>query len=329
MLQRRTGGLMVSYSLRRFFLIIPTLFFVSLIVFLSVRFIPGDAIDLMVNQLKGSTTGDIQLSRNGIRQALGLNDPLPTQYWHWLRNAVQGNLGHSLWSGKSVTTLIFERLPVSLELGLLAIIIGLMIAVPIGVFSAVRQDTLGDYIARTFSILCISLPAFWVATLVIVYPSIWWDWSPQIRYFPLTQYPWQNLLQFIIPSFIMGMALSGTTMRMTRSMMLEVLRQDYIRTAWAKGLNERVVLVRHAIKNALIPVITAVALQIPLLVGGTVVVEEVFSLPGLGTLMIDAIGKRDYPIISAITLLLSIVVLVVNLLVDMLYSYLDPRIRYH
>jgi peptide/nickel transport system permease protein len=210
----------------------------------------------------------------------------------------------------------------------MALIIGQLIALPIGIFSALRQDKWGDYIGRSFAILCISIPGFWLATMVIVFPSIWWGYMPSIMLIPFTEDPIGNLKMFIIPALVMGMAMSGMTMRMTRTMMLEVLRQDYIRTAWAKGLGERVVVTRHALKNALIPVITVMGFQLPVLIGGTVIIEQIFMLPGMGRLLVEATLNRDYPVISGIMFLFSIILVLVNLAVDLAYGLLDPRVHY-
>jgi peptide/nickel transport system permease protein len=187
---------------------------------------------------------------------------------------------------------------------------------------------MSDYVGRTIAILFISLPSFWVATMVIVYPSIWWNWSPALEYIPITKDFMGNIVQFIIPATIMGMLATGTTMRMTRTMMLEVLRQDYIRTAWAKGLGERTIIVRHALKNAMIPVITVIGLSLPLLISGSVVLENIFVLPGIGRLLVEAINQRDYPVISGINIFVAVFILVANLLIDLTYGYLDPRVHY-
>lgn len=315
---------MRGFLVRRLFLIIPTLILVTIIVFLLIRLIPGSIIDLMAAQSVGDSTLNVQL----VKERLGLDAPIYTQYGHWIINAFRGDLGNSLWTNRPVTQILTERLPVSLELGIMAIIVGLIIALPIGVFSAVRQDTIGDYIGRSFAILCIALPSFWLGTIVVVLPSIWWGWSPALRYVPFLQDPLANLQAFIFPAIILGMTLSGTTMRMTRTMMLEVLRQDYIRTAWSKGLKERTVVLRHAVKNAFIPVVTVVGLQLPILIGGSVVLEQIFTLPGVGSLLIESITKRDYTVVSGINLFMAVFVLIINLGVDMTYAYLDPRVHY-
>jgi len=210
----------------------------------------------------------------------------------------------------------------------MALLIAMLIAIPIGVYSAIRQDTWRDYMGRTFAILSISLPGFWIGTMVVVFPSIWWNWSPPVEYIPLAENPIGNIKQFILPASIMGMHMSGTTMRMTRTMMLEVLRQDYIRTAWASGLTERAIIVRHALKNALIPVITIIGAMIPVLIGGSVIMEQIFCLPGIGRFLVEAINMRDYIVISGINVVMATVVLSNNLVVDLTYAFLDPRIRY-
>ena len=319
---------MRAYIIRRLVLIIPTLLLVTIIVFLLVRFVPGSVIDLMASDMAAESELSGEEMTELIREMLGLNMPVYMQYLHWLGGAFRGDLGVSLWTDRSITEEIIRRLPISFELGILAIVTGLLISFPIGIYSAIRQDTAGDYIGRSFAIICISVPGFWIATMVIVFPAYWWGWSPPMEYTPITENLGQNLLQFIIPAVIMGMVMSGVTMRMTRTMMLEVLRQDYIRTAWSKGLRERVVVIRHALKNALIPVITIIGMQIPILVGGSVIIEQIFVLPGIGRLMFDAIGTRDYPIISGINLMIASAILVVNLVVDVTYAFLDPRVQY-
>lgn len=307
---------------------IPTLLLVTILVFLLVRFIPGSVIDLMVGEMISATVSSADLTAETLKDILGLDEPIHVQYGHWLSGVVRGDLGSSLWTHRAITEEILRSLPISLELGILAIITSMLIAIPIGVYSAVRQDTWGDYVGRTVAILAISLPSFWIGTMVVVYPSIWLHWSPAMEYIPFTQNPGANIIQFIIPAIIMGMVMSGTTMRMTRTMMLEVLRQDYIRTAWSKGLRERVIVFRHALKNALIPIVTIVGMMFPVLIGGSVILEQIFALPGIGRLLIEAISQRDYPFISGINLILASFILFMNLAVDLVYAYLDPRIQY-
>ncbi|MFC2012143.1 ABC transporter permease [Chloroflexota bacterium] len=329
---------MRAYLIRRLLLIFPTFILVTIIVFLCVRFVPGDVIDLMMAEMSGSGMSVSEVSIATLKEALGLNVPMHIQYFRWLGvlpqesgqflGIFQADLGESLWRQEPVLDQILQRLPVSIELGSIAVITSLMIAIPVGVYSAIRQDTWGDYSGRTFSILCVSVPSFWIGTMVMVYPAILWGWAPALRYIPITQDLGGNLLQFLIPGIIMGLVMSGTTMRMTRTMMLEVLRQDYIRTAWSKGLRERTVIFRHTLKNALIPVVTIVGMMLTILIGGTVIIEQIFVLPGVGLLMFNALTQRDYPVISGLNVVLTTTVLFMNVLVDLTYAWLDPRVHY-
>lgn len=317
---------MQAYILRRLLALIPTLIFASIIVFVTVRLIPGDVIDLMLSQNDISAG---KMSRDQLMQALGLDRPLAEQYLRWVGAILlHGDLGNSLWQTTPVVDQLLQRLPVTFELGAMALLIGLSIALPIGIYSAIRQDTLGDFVARSFSILLLAVPSFWMGTMVMVFPSIWWGWSPQVKFVPFTEHPWDNFKQMILPALILGMALSAVTMRLTRTMMLEVLRQDYIRTAWAKGLSERLVVIRHALRNALIPVVTLVGLQAPILIGGAVIVEQIFVIPGMGLLLLDAVSQRDYPIITGVALVIGFCVMLINLAVDLSYGLLDPKVRY-
>lgn len=319
---------MGNYLKRRLLLMIPTLLLVSIICFVSVRFVPGSVIELMVSEMAAETGLGSTLTTDYLKHELGMDVPIHVQYWRWLGKAIRGNLGNSLWTKSDIVKDIGKRLPISLELGILGVITALIIAIPIGIFSAIRQDTALDYLGRTVAILFISVPVFWIATVVLVLPSIIWGWTPPLEYIPFIQDPLRNLLQFLLPSIILGMNMSGVTMRMTRTMMLEVLRQDYIRTAWAKGLKERVIVIRHALRNSLIPVVTIIGVQLGIIVGGSVVIEQIFVLPGIGRLLLTSLSKRDYPMISGINLLVCGFILAMNLLVDLTYGYLDPRVKY-
>jgi len=309
-------------------MVIPTLIMVSILVFLTIRLVPGSVIDAMVSEGSGAAGLGQEVDQQYIRHALGLDEPIHIQYWKWITRVLRGDLGNSLWTSRSITQEFIDKVPISLELGLMSMIIGMVIAVPIGLLSAVRQDSLGDYAGRTVAILMMSLPGFWIATMVIVFPSIWWGWTPALKYIRFTEDPAGNLVQFIVPAFIMGASFSGGMMRMMRTLMLEVLRQDYIRTAWAKGLNERVVIFRHAMKNALIPVVTMVGMGLPGLLAGNVIFEQVFNLPGLGRYLLEAIGRRDYPIICGMNFVMATAVLICNVGVDVTYGWLDPRVQY-
>jgi len=322
------------YIIRRLLLTILVMFLASLMVFFLIRLIPGSIVDLMVSQYEFYTEMDVA----AVEKSMGLDVPIPTQYGRWIgvvpqadgsfRGIFQGDLGISLWTREPVAEEIWARLPVTIELSIIALMVALLIALPVGIYSAIRQDTWGDYIGRSFAILCIAVPSFWLATMVIVFPSIWWGYMPPITSIPFTEDPIGNLRMFVLPGVVLGMSLAGMTMRMTRSMLLEVLRQDYIRTAWAKGLREWVVVVRHALKNALIPVITLVGLQVPVLIGGSVIIEEIFCLPGLGRLIVDATTQRDYTMVSGVLLFFGGLTVLINLVVDLTYGFLDPRIQY-
>jgi len=329
---------MRAYAIRRLVLIIPTLILVTIIVFLLVRFIPGSALDQMVLQMAEYSEYGKELNVDLLKKQLGLDQPLHIQYGRWagflpqedgkFKGVLQFDLGESLWMNRSVNSLIAERLPVSIELGLLALIIALAMAFPIGIYSAIRQDSLADYTGRSVAILMLSVPGFWLATMIFVYPSIWWGWTPSVRLIPFVDNPIGNLGMFIIPAFLMGASMSGGLMRMIRTMMLEVLRQDYVRTAYSKGLKERTVVINHALKNAFVPIITMIGPMLLLLVSGAVIMEQIFSLPGMGQLMITALNRRDYPVISGINLMIGTIVMFVILAVDLSYAWLDPRIRY-
>ena len=317
---------MRAYIIRRLLLVIPTLLILTIIVFLSVRFIPGDVIDVMQRRLMFL---GITVDREAVEVMLGLDVPVYVQYGRWMEGIfLHGTLGESLMARWTVEERIIGRLPVTIELGALAIIIGLVIALPVGIYSAIRQDTAADYLGRTAAVIGMATPNFWLALMVMIYPAIWWGWSPPLELIPFTEDPLGNLGMFFIPSLILGTAGAAGTMRLTRTMMLEVLRQDYIRTAWAKGLRERVVIMRHAIKNALIPVVTLIGLELPMLVGGAVIIENIFNLPGLGQLAVTALTERDYPVVSGVNLFFAAAVLGANLIIDLIYPYLDPRVRY-
>ena len=319
---------MRTYIIRRILLVVPTLFLVTIIVFAVVRMIPGDVINSIMSDMAHSADLGSDV-RELIRRKLGLDLPVHVQYGRWIGGVLQGDLGVSLRGEVPIAPKILARLPVTLELGLFAIIIGLLISLPVGIYSAIRQDTIGDYVGRGIAVTFISVPTFWTATMVMIFPSIWWAWSPSMELIPFSQDPLGNLGMFLIPSVILGMVLSGTTMRMTRTMALEILRQDYIRTAWSKGLREKIVVLRHVLKNALIPVVTLVGFQLPILIGGSVIIEQIFNLPGLGDLLLESLQRRDYPLVSGINLFFATAVVLINLLFDLTYAYLDPRVRYN
>lgn len=317
---------MSSYIAKRVLLIIPTILIVSLIVFVLQRSVPGTAIDIIQSQL--ALTGDT-IDRDAVMSKLGMDKPLLTQYFDWIVGIVtRGDFGTSIFQGKPVMRLIASRIPATFELGLLSIIYANLFGLPLGVLSAARQGRLTDNIIRPFSVLLISIPSFLLATIFIIYTAKYLGWAPSPKLISFIQNPWGNIVQYSIPAIINGAAMAGMTMRMSRTQMMDVVRQDYMRTAWSKGLPEKTVIVRHGLKNALIPVITVIGGQLANVIGGTVIMENIFNIPGMGQLMVEALNSRDYPIVSAIVLLISFSVLVVNVIVDISYSWIDPRVRY-
>jgi len=310
------------YVFRRLVVAVPSLLIASLIVFTLPRLIPGDVVQLMLEEKAyGKDLEDL-------RAKLGLNRPIPVQYVDWLGAVVRGNLGESLWTRQPVLSELARRLPVSATLGALALAVAIAIGIPIGVIAAVRQDGVLDYFARGLAVLGLSVPAFVMAILVTLLPAIWWGWTPRTQFVPFVTSPAAFVLQLVLPAIILGITSAAGIMRLTRGMLLEVLRHDYVRTAWAKGLRERKVVLKHALKNAIIPVITVLGLQVAAIAGGAVVIEWVFGIPGMGQFLVDAIVQRDYPVIQGINLMIVMIIVVSNLLVDLTYAFLDPRIRY-
>ncbi len=310
------------YLAQRLLVAVPSLVIASLLVFALPRLIPGDVVVLMLEEK--AYARDLE----ELRAKLGLDRPLHVQYLEWAGRVLRGDLGESLWTRRPVVAELAARLPVTLELGVLATAFALLIALPVGVLSATRQDTASDYAARSAAVLGLSVPGFWLATLVIVLPAIWWGWRPVTGFVELTRDPLAHLGQLVLPALVLGIASAAALMRLTRGMLLEVLRQDYVRTAWSKGLRGRVVVLKHGLKNALIPVVTVLGIQVAQIIGGTVVIESIFGLPGMGRFLFEAITHRDYPVIQGINLVVASVIVVLNLAVDALYAALDPRIRY-
>jgi peptide/nickel transport system permease protein len=311
-----------TYVLRRLLIAIPSLLIASLIVFTLPRLIPGDVVQLMLEEKAYGKDLD------ELRAKLGLDRPIPVQYVEWLGRIASGDLGESLWTRQPVLAELARRLPVTLTLGFLAIAVAILIGVPVGILSAVRQDGVLDFFARSAAILGLSIPGFVQAIVVILIPAIWWGWTPLVRFTELSKDPTAHFLQFILPAIILGIASAAGIMRLTRGMLLEVLRQDYVRTAWAKGLRERVVVLKHSLKNAIIPVVTVLGLQVAQIAGGAVIIETIFGLPGMGQFLVESIIQRDYPVIQGINLLVVVIIVGTNLLVDLTYAVLDPRIRY-
>jgi peptide/nickel transport system permease protein len=318
---------MRNYILRRLLVLIPIMVGVSFITFAMFRLIPGDAAVLRC-QL-GCTPEVVQ----ALRHETGLDRPWYRQYGDWLWDIVRhGDLGHSLTESRlPVTTELDRRLPITGELLVMTIVMALLLGIPPGIISAIRPGTPLDWLARVGSVLWLSVPSFWLGILVIAFGVRWFDWTPPQfgqGYVPFMDDPWVNMQQFFFPSLVLALAIAAAIMRLTRSSLLEVLRNDYIRTAWAKGLRERTVVLRHALKNALIPVLTIVGLQVGALIGGAVIIESVFNLNGVGKYVLEAILRRDFFVVQSVVLLFAAVYVTANLVVDVLYGWLDPRIRY-
>jgi len=311
---------MQAYVARRLLVGALVLWGISLLVFTMVRIIPGDVVTALT---QGSATHQEEAR---LRHQLGIDKPAPEQYLSWLGHVLRGDPGKSLFSGQPIATSFGKTAPVTLELTVMAVLIALIIAIPVGIISATRQDTVIDYGARVFAIFGVSLPDFLLGSLLLTWLVTSFGWAPSIVAVPLLKNPAGNLVQYALPAAVLGYRLSATTMRMTRSALLEVLREDYVRTAWAKGLRERSVVVRHAMRNAAIPVVTIIGLQVGYLLAGSVIVETVFNLPGMGRLLVQAIRVRDYTQVQASVLLIGAVMVLINLFVDLSYGWLDPRI---
>lgn len=314
---------MAQYLAKRVFSALLVLFVISIVVFIAVRAIPGDVCRIVL------ATPDVdQQQCDAIRSELGIDEPVVTQYLKYMGGIMTGDWGTTLISKREVWTEIRTRIPLTLELTVLATAFAIVLAIPIGVISAVKQDSPVDLVLRVFSIGWLSIPGFWLATMLIVFPAKWWGYAPPVGYVDIWDDPLKNLEQLYLPAFALGLALSASLARVMRSAMLEVFRQDYIRTARAKGLREWVIISRHALKNSMIPVITLFGLQVGVLFGGTVVLEGIFSLPGLGLLTFQSVSIKDYPQVQGLVLFFAAVLVTINLLVDLSYAWFDPRIRY-
>ena len=315
---------MSTYVVGRLVSAFITILGTSFLVYTAVRFLPGNAVDVIAST---STVGGPN-AREKVRHELGLDESIPVGYVHWLGDIATGNLGKSLINGQSIGAYIKEGLPVSMELGLMSLFFGIVFGVPIGVISAVAQDTWLDVILRTIAILLLAVPGFLIATVVIVVSSRLWNWNPPITYIRFVDDPVHNLGQFLLPAVILGFSSAAALMRFTRTAMLEVYRQDYVRTARAKGLTERVVVIRHAFRNAMIPILSVVGIFLAFIVGGTVIFEQIFQLPGVGRFLLSEVNTRDYPGVQAISLIFATTVVLVNLATDLSYTFVDPRVRY-
>jgi len=315
---------MSRYLLQRLVLVIPTLIGTSLIVFVLLRLLPGDIVDILFG-------GDPQVNQqtlDQIRESMGLNKPFLLQYGEWVGGLLRGEAGVSMRTGLSVSESIVRSMPVTMQLAIMAILFACLAAIPMGVLSAVRRNGVTDLITRLLGLIGLSFPAFWLATMFLLISSTVFRWVPPLKWVA----PWEdlgrNMQIMIVPALLLGLQPMAVIMRMTRASMLEVLGQDYIRTAYAKGLRDRAVLARHALQNAFIPVLTVIGVQFGALMGGSVIIEQIFSLPGVAFFLLSGIYNRDYPVVQSTVLFLSLIFILVNLAVDLLYGYVDPRIRY-
>ncbi|HSE06939.1 MAG TPA: ABC transporter permease [Methylomirabilota bacterium] len=316
---------MRTYIAKRLLLVVPTLLGVATLVFVIMRVIPGDVALLI---LGGDAGGIDPQQLAALREQLGLDQPLLVQFGQWLWGVIQLDFGTSLWTGQPVIEELLIRLPLSLQLAFMATIVSVLIAIPLGMLAAVRQDTWIDYLVRVVSIGGLAIPSFWIGILCILFLVIYFGWGPPLEFTPPWVDPWANFQMMVWPVVTVGYRYSAVTTRMTRSTVLEVLREDYIRTAWSKGLQERAVLIRHALKNAMLPVNTLIGTEFAFLIGGLVVTETVFTLNGIGRFVVDAVAHRDYPVVQALVFLIAFGFVIVNLLVDLTYAWFDPRIRY-
>lgn len=316
---------MQRYIIKRFLLMIPTLLGVAVFIFLLMRVIPGDIVELRLTSEGGFVTEEVLATE---RARLGLDKPLWQQFVNWIWGIVRLDFGTSMWTGRPISHEIGIRLQLSLEVAILATVVAILIAIPLGTLAALKQDTWVDYAVRVFSIAGLSVPSFWLGILIILFLLIYFQWVPPMIYTPIWVDPWANLSQIVWPAVAVGYRYSAVSTRMMRSSTLEVLREDYVRTARAKGLWEKVVITRHAMKNALLPVITVIGLEFAFLIGGLVVTEQVFNLNGLGKLFVQSIAQRDYTMTQTLVLLVAVTFVLVNFVIDILYGWLDPRIHY-
>jgi peptide/nickel transport system permease protein len=316
---------MRAYLATRLLLIVPTLLGVASLVFVIMRVIPGDVALLI---LGGDSAQIDRAQLAAMHRQLGLDQPLVVQFWTWLSGVLRLDFGTSLWTGRPVLEELLIRLPLSLELAVLATMVAVVISIPFGMLAAVRQDTWVDYLVRVVSIGGLAIPSFWAGILVILLLVLYFGWGPPLVYTPPWVDPWANFQQMVWPVLTVGYRYAAVTTRMTRSTLLEVLREDYIRTAWAKGLRQRAIVIRHALKNAMLPVITLIGTEFAFLIGGLVVTETVFTLNGVGRFVVDAVAHRDYPVVQALVFVIAFGFVIVNLLIDLTYAWFDPRIRY-
>lgn len=315
---------MAKYIGKRLLLLIPTLLIVCLIVFAMLRMIPGSAVDALLFRLQSS--GNTNITVEEVEAMLGMDKSAPVQFISWLGNVLRGDLGDSFFQNESVAEAISRQIFPSIELGLLTLIMTCIISIPLGVFCAARQDSISDYTIRTISLILMSLPIFWIATIVLIYPALYFHWSPPTEYVPFFQDPLRNLSMFIVPSLLGAFTNAGMQLRYVRTVMLDTMRMDYVRTARSKGVKEKRILFRHSLRNAMIPVVTLIGGSVASLIGGSVILETLFSIPGIGNQIVTALANRDYPIVQGCVLVFSAFTMIVNVIVDISYKWIDPRV---
>lgn len=316
---------MGKYIVKRLLLLIPTLFLVCLIVFALMRCLPGDAVDALLYRLQ--TTGNNSATRETAEAMLGMDKPAVVQFFIWLADVLHGDLGDCFFQNSTVQGVIAHNIVPSLELGIFTLIITVVIAIPLGTFCAAHQDSISDYVIRTISLILMSLPVFWIATIVLIYPAIYLHWAPSTEYVGFFKDPIQNLKMFLVPALLGAVTNCGMQLRYVRTVTLETMRMDYIRTARAKGVKGRVVLFRHALRNSMIPVITLIGGCVSALIGGSVILENLYSIPGIGSTVVNALNNRDYPLVQGCILIFSVFAMIVNLIVDVCYKVVDPRVK--
>ncbi len=313
---------MLAYLVKRLLSLIPVLFGISLVSFILIHLVPGDTVSVILG------TNTTAVSAAALRAAFGLDRPAPVQYITWLGGLLHGDFGQSFITGQPILGTIMSRLPATAELTVAALLLSLCIALPTGIIAAIRQYSVADYAGTTLSLLGLSLPSFWLATILTIVFSVIWHVLPPSGFVAITTDPVGNLRDLILPAVTLGTGLAAVVMRYTRSAMLEVVRQEYIKTARLKGLPERMIIAKHALKNALMPIVTVIGLQTAYLLGGVVIIEQIFDWPGIGKLMLNAVYQRDYPLVQGVILVIAVLFVLINLVVDILYAYLNPRIRY-
>lgn len=315
---------MLAYTIRRLLLALLTILIMSFLVFSSIRIVPGKAVDLLLSNTGAATPEE----RAQLEHKLGLDRNIFVQYGSWLSDVVRGDMGNSIFSEQPVAPDIKRYLPVTLELGILSMLMSTIIGVTLGVVAAVKHSSVWDYGSTSLGIAMLAVPGYWLATLIIGYGAVYFGWTPPLIYIKFVDDPLGNLGQFWLPALLMSFSTAGVLMRLTRTTMLEVLRQDFVRTARAKGLSSRVVIGRHALRNAIVPVITMIGIYLGYSIGSTVIFEQIFGLPGIGRYLVQSINNRDYPIVQSVALVVATFVVAINLVVDLAYAVVDPRIRY-